>query len=94
MKKKNRVSVANGEYRFDIDIYVFLDDGNYIAYCPSLDICSAGSSYVEALNSFYEALGLYVEYWSEHHTLKADLAAHGWKVDVGKMAPPPLSVLQ
>ena len=92
-KKTNKVSVQGDSYRFEIDIYVFQDGKDYISYCPSLDICSAGTDYIDALENFYEALGLYVDYWAEHHTLEKDLQEHGWKIGTRTMTPPPLAVL-
>ena len=83
------------EFRFNVDIYVFREGENYISYCPSLDICSSGKDYVDAVKNFYEAFELYAAYWTEHGTLEADLKAHGWHVDAHTAQPPrPQSLLE
>ena len=71
---------ASTEYRFQLEFYVFQEDGVYIAYCPSLDISTSGDTFNEAVGNFHERFQLHVEWCVEHGTLLEDLAAHGWKV--------------
>ena len=79
---------TSNEYRFSIEYYIFIENGDYIAWSPSLDICTSGDSYIEAVANFYECFELYAEYWIEHGTLLDDLREHGWKVQNRQLKPP------
>lgn len=76
------------EYRFQIDFYLFREDGLYIAYCPALDLSSSGETHTEAVSNFYEAFQLYVETCLEAGTLIDDLKQQGWEVKDATIAPP------
>ncbi len=86
--KEQKIQVDKDVFRFNVDIYVFRERENYISYCPSLDICSSGRDYIDAVKNFYEAFELYAGYWTEHGTLEADLKAHGWEVESHTARPP------
>lgn len=81
------------EYRFSLEIYIFKEDSNYIAYCPALDISSCAETYNDAISSFYEMLQLHVECCIEAGTLHDDLLAHGWKFRKKSILPPAFTVL-
>ena len=102
MKKgaKNRITVVpntnnvqQSEYRFSLEFFVFQENGLQIAYCPSLDISTSGTTFNEAVGNFYEMFQLYIECCVENNTLHDDLLAHGWKVQKKQMLPPTFSVL-
>ena len=76
-KKTDTIRVDKDSFRFNVDIYIFKERENYISYCPSLDICSSGVDFNDALKNFYEAFELYADYWVENGTLEEDLVAHG-----------------
>ncbi len=93
--KKDTIQIDQDEFRLNVDIYVFREGENYISYCPSLDICSSGKNFNDAVKNFYEAFELYADYWTEHGTLEADLKAHGWEVETHTARPPrPQSMLE
>ena len=93
--RKGTIQVDHDMFRFNVDIYVFRERENYISYCPSLDICSSGKDFNDAIKNFYEAFELYVDYWTEHGTLETDLKAHGWEVEKHTAMPPrPQSLLE
>lgn len=77
--KTTALDSDNGQYKFNIEFYVFAEDGRQIAYCPSLDLSTSGSTFNEAISAFYECFQLYIETCVENGTLLEDLAAHGWK---------------
>ena len=91
---KNKVTIAaksnvgNTEYRFNIDFYVYQYDGEYVAYCPSLDITETGETYSQCICSFYEKFQIYAEWCIEHGTLLDDLRNHGWKILKTELRPP------
>lgn len=99
MRKKTKVLLSTSaddtqnEFRFSIEFFVFQENGDYIAYCPSLDLSSSGGTFNEAVGNFYEAFQLYVECCVESGTLVADLVAHGWKARKKDIVPPVFSVL-
>jgi len=92
--KANAVEHNTGnEYRFALEFYVFLQQGRYKAYCPSLDLSSSADSFNEAISNFYEAFQLYVETGIEMGTLRQDLAEHGCTIKEGSVLPPPYTVI-
>lgn len=81
------------EYRFQIDFYLFKEDGRYISYCPALDLSSSGDSHNEAIANFYEAFQLFVETCVSNNSLLDALKDLGWKIDNVKLTPPSFSFL-
>lgn len=79
---------AKRYYRFELDTLVFKEDGNYIAYCPALDITEASDTFNSVISGFFQHFQLYTESCIEHCTLLNDLRAHGWKVDNEIITPP------
>ncbi len=63
-----------------LGVYIFVEDGMYIAYCPALDISGYGENEYEAKKSFSEVMRQYIEYCLHKNTLVKDLQKHGWKV--------------
>ena len=86
--QKDTIQIDKDALRFNVDIYIFRERENYISYCPSLDVCSSGKDFNDALKNFYEAFELYVDYWTEHGTLESDLKAHGWEIEPHSIKPP------
>lgn len=74
----NEIKINDKEYRFSLDFVVFMEDGAYVAYCPSLDISTCANTYNEAISNFYEMFQLHIETCVECGTLHDDLVAHGW----------------
>ncbi len=81
------------EYRFSLDVYIFEDGDNLIAYCPSLDISTSGKDFNDAVANFYERFRIYVEWCVEHGTLIEDLLEHGWKMRKTTVSPPSFASL-
>ena len=93
MVMPNTNDVQQSEYRFSLEFFVFQENGLQIAYCPSLDISTSGTTFNEAIGNFYEMFQLYIECCVENNTLHDDLLAHGWKVQKKQMLPPTFAVL-
>ena len=64
-----------------LGVYIFTEEGIYIAYCPALDISGYGENEQEAKQSFGEVVRQYLDYCIHEHTLTEDLQKHGWKVE-------------
>lgn len=91
--KKDTVSASRDFLKVNVDIYVFKEHKYYVSYCPSLDICTSGTSKEDALANFRERFELYVETCLEKGTLWDDLKRHGWSVKKRSVTPPPFNVL-
>lgn len=92
LKTSAKDNSAN-EYRFQLEFYVFQEDGNYIAYCPSLDLSTSGDTFNEAVGNFYECFQLHIECCVDYGTLYDDLIAHGWKMRKKSIMPPTFAAL-
>ena len=91
--KTSAIDSLDRHYRFNIEFYVFNEDGRQIAYCPSLDLATSGSTFNDAVSAFYECFQLYVETCVSNGTLLEDLEAHGWKVSRNAIKAPSFSSL-
>ena len=80
-------------YRASIEFFVFVENGVYIAYCPSLDLSTSAETYNEAISSFYEMFQLHLQWCWDHDTLLEDLTSHGWQVKKQTLVPPKISML-
>jgi predicted RNase H-like HicB family nuclease len=91
---KESILIPNKEeFKLSIEFYVFVEDGLYISYCPSLDISTSGETYNEAIGNFYEMLQLHIECCTDNNTLYDDLKSHGWKLDGENILPPSFMTL-
>lgn len=81
------------EYHFSIEFFVFVENGIYIAYCPSLDISTSAENFNEAISNFYEMFQSHMDWCITNNTLWADLSAHGWRVKKREIVPPKFSQL-
>ena len=55
------------------------DGGQYVAYCPALELSSYGDTEVEAQEAFDEALASFTQDVTQRGTLTTLLAALGWQ---------------
>ncbi|MGI4874775.1 MAG: type II toxin-antitoxin system HicB family antitoxin [Janthinobacterium lividum] len=55
------------------------DTGQYVAYCPALQLSSYGDTEAEAQTAFEEALQLFIRDTAERGTLAPLLLALGWQ---------------
>ena len=51
--------LTDNEYRFSIEYYIFVENGDYIAWSPSLDICTSGKT-SDAFKERMESAGAHV----------------------------------
>lgn len=75
-----KASDGRTDYRFDVGLYIFKENGVYVIYSPAFDLSTSSDSLEGAVPAFYEAFQLHIEYCIEHNTLIEDLKEHGWKV--------------
>jgi hypothetical protein len=73
-----------------LGVYVFDENGVYIAYCPALDLSGYGNNMEEAKKSFSDTLCIYIEYAIDNKTLEKDLLSHGWSLSGKRVNTPAL----
>ena len=99
-RKKTKVTLkttatddCDRHYKFNIEFYVFVENGQNIAHCPSLDLSTVGATFNDAVSAFYECFQLYIEACVDSGTLLDDLAAHGWKASRHTLRAPSFTAL-
>ena len=64
-----------------VEVMLVLDDsGQYVAYCPALELSSYGDTEAEAQQAFEEALGFFAADTARRGTLDQLLLALGWRL--------------
>ncbi len=91
MTNLNYISFANNGVEISVSLFVFKEGDTYIAYCPSLDLSGYDLTEESARADFDFMLSDYLSHQLSHGTLRADLAAHGWKMSQAKGNEPELS---
>lgn len=73
-------STKNKKKNIDVNVslFVYKEDGLYVAYCPSLDLVTTGHNPTDARANFKELLQIYFEECTRKGTLFEDLQKHGW----------------
>ncbi|MDE6195086.1 MAG: hypothetical protein K2M83_14005 [Muribaculaceae bacterium] len=80
MEVGNKITNQGNLIKITLDLYLFNDDGCYVAYSPALDLSGYGATEEEAKDSFSIVIEEYISYGLSKHTLVKDLREHGWKV--------------
>ena len=62
MLKNSTIEVNDNRFRFNVDVYLFNEQGHMTVYCPSLDIATTGTDFQDAIKNFYECLQLYATF--------------------------------
>jgi predicted RNase H-like HicB family nuclease len=73
----------------DYDIIVFMEDEEYIAFCPELDISSCGETVERAKEMLKAAIKLFIEEAEKMGTLEDILEESRYKRDAGGRWLPP-----
>lgn len=63
-----------------VGVFIFREEGNYIAYSPSLDTSGYGLTKEEAMESFELTLEEFLRYSLTQETLEGELKRLGWTV--------------
>jgi len=75
-----------------VPVWVFEDDGTWVAYCPMLDLSGYANDEEAALESFKVVLGEFLSYTVHKKTLDRVLKDLGWtKVKKSKIIAPSIS---
>ncbi len=89
----DKIKVTHESVSSELAIFLFKEDGNYIAYSPALDLSGYGKTEEEARKSFNVVLNEYFDYCISEGTLCKDLEAHGWSFKKHEVETPKISVL-
>ncbi|MDJ0366773.1 hypothetical protein QMK33_16585 [Hymenobacter sp. H14-R3] len=65
-----------------VEVVLVLDEdsGQYVAYCPALEVSSYGDTEEEAQAAFEDALAIFIKDTTERGTLDQLLLALGWRL--------------
>ena len=73
---------------YNLPITIMKQNKSFVAYCPILDLSTAGKSEKDVKNKFVEMVSLFVEELVEAGTLSQVLSELGWKKLQNKWTPP------
>lgn len=71
----------------ELEIAVFKEDDQFIAYVPSLDVAGHGSTREEAIENLKEVVTITIEWAKENKTIIDLLLSNGWTL---KLYPKPI----
>ena len=74
------IKKKGNKFRVGVELFIFKEDNQFIAYSPALEISSYGDTSKDAGNAFQEAASIFVKYAHKKGTLIADLLELGWTV--------------
>lgn len=80
MMAEQFITIKGKKFKIGVEVFIFQEDNQFIAYSPSLELSSYGSSYVDAGNAFEEAASIFFKYAQKKGTLIADLLELGWTI--------------
>jgi predicted RNase H-like HicB family nuclease len=76
-KNQNSTKIENS-IKVEVSILLLKENGNFVAYCPALELSSYGDSEQEAKGAFEEALEIFLEETTHKGTLEKELLKRGW----------------
>lgn len=71
------------KFNINLPVQIIKEEDVFIAYTPSLELCTQGDTYEEAEKMFGEAVYIFFEELLEKGTIKQVLESCGWK-KIGK----------
>lgn len=74
------IKIKGDKFKIGVDLFLFKEDEQVIAYSPALEISSYGDTYDDAENAFQEATDIFITYSHKKGTLVADLLELGWTI--------------
>ncbi len=75
--------------KFNLPVISFTEDNVHFLYTPALDLAGYGKTEEEALHSFEETIGQFLDYGINKKTLKKELKKLGWLVVKKKISKAP-----
>lgn len=89
------MSTSTEQLRFvRVDVPVFLveeGNGQWVAYCPPLEVSSYGDTEEEAKAAFEDALAIFIEEADRRGSLERELLRMGWTLASSDYYPPQVS---
>ncbi len=78
------------EINLNVQLFIYKDPESdmYVAYCNSLDLSTYGKDHKDALQSFGDALDLFIDETTKKGTLEHVLVRLGWNLSQKAYGPP------
>ncbi|OHA47587.1 MAG: hypothetical protein A2541_02150 [Candidatus Taylorbacteria bacterium RIFOXYD2_FULL_36_9] len=80
--------MENRDLIYNLPITIMKQSKSFVAYCPILDISTAGKSEKDVKTKFVELVSIFIEELVEAGTLTEVLSELGWKKSQNKWTPP------
>jgi len=74
------IKIRGDKFTIGVEIFIFKEDEQFIAYSPALEVSSYGDTGKDAENAFQEATNIFIKYAYKKGTLVADLLELGWTI--------------
>ena len=75
-------------FQTKLTLSIYKEGRQFVAFCPTLDLCAQGGSIKEAQKNFDEVFGLFLEEVVKKGTLDQVLSDCGWKKETKSWVPP------
>jgi hypothetical protein len=77
---KNTVSKNKNSVTVEVQVILFQEGDQWIAYCPALELSSYGDNQKDAKKSFDEAMSIFLKETDRKGTLERYLLKLGWQL--------------
>ncbi len=85
---RNSININHNAIDVRVSVFLFKENGTYIAYCPSLDLSGYDLTEDKAKKDFIYNLQEWIKEQISNGTLDEDLQEHGWNTsDTSKLEP-------
>lgn len=74
-----------------VPVFFVEEEGQWVAFCPALDVSSYGDTIEEAKVAFEEALEIFIEETVDRGTLEKELLRMGWTLSSKEYVPPTIA---
>ncbi len=78
LRKDQKIAKSKNSIKVEVSIIILKENGNFVAYCPALELSSYGDTEQEAREAFEEALEIFLEETTHKGTLEKELLKLGW----------------
>ncbi len=79
MKRINFLRISKGKVSLGLEVIIFKEEKQFIAYCPALELSAYGDNDKDVRIAFEETLNIFLDYTAKKGTLEKELIRIGWK---------------
>ncbi len=84
----NRISAGHKDLSVELEVLIVKDGGQFVAYCPALELSGYGDTVKEAKYSFQASIDIFLKDTQEKGTLQKILIELGWTLNRDYYTPP------